>query len=113
MSEKGSPLSLISEPLKTSAKNVLDPPTKAMGNSLADLWDIVFGDRISYARKKSEYRFAKKFDEFKAELEMSVSAIPIENQVKPDFQTVIGKYPCAGQITYTGVFSWVRENTQE
>lgn len=73
--------------LDKAAENVLDEPTKAMGGSLKELWDITLGNRIHLAAMKSSAKYAFKFEQFKRELAEATNTIPIEKRTEPKLLT--------------------------
>lgn len=70
-----------------AVKNLTDHPTSNIGQTLGDIWFLVFGG-ISHAADKKRLQYAHDLDQFRAELDSSISAIPPEKLIEPDFQTV-------------------------
>ena len=68
-------------------ENLSGPITHAVGKSLADIWDLVFGPVDLYVEKKRLER-QKDLQDFKDALFQSVEKIPEENLVEPKFSVV-------------------------
>lgn len=69
----------------TALKNLTDKPTRSMGTTFADLWDLVFGG-ISYLSEKKKIEYAHKLDLYRKELEDSIKQIPPEKVTEPSIQ---------------------------
>lgn len=67
--------------------NLTDKPTKAIGDTLSDIWFIVFGGISHYADKR-KLRYAAELEKMNLELHKEVSEIPIEKIIEPDIQIV-------------------------
>lgn len=79
----------VPECLNEAAGNLANPLTKSVGQTMADIWDIVFGGIGELAERK-RLLHAHKLEQFKAELEGKVESIPPEKLVPPDTQVVAG-----------------------
>ena len=79
----------VPECLNEAAGNLANPLTKSVGQTMADIWDIVFGGVGEFAERK-RLQHAHKLEQFKAELERKVDSIPPEKLVPPDTQVVAG-----------------------
>lgn len=80
-------VNIVPKCVEKPVENVLDPPSKAIGETLSDVWAIVFGDRISYLRKKSDLKYAAALEQYQKDLASAASKIPPQKRVEPDFQT--------------------------
>lgn len=69
-----------------AVQNLTDKPTRSIGTSLADLWDLVFGP-ISYLSEKSRIKYAHNLELFRKRLESSIEQIPPEKVAEPSVQT--------------------------
>ena len=70
-----------------AVRNLTDKPTKAIGDTLFDIWFIVFGGISHYAdKKKLHYEF--ELEKMKEELYKEVDSIPIEKRIEPDIQII-------------------------
>lgn len=88
MSEK--PNSLINIPdlppsVDNAIKNATDKPTQNIGNTLADIWYILFGG-ISHTAEKKRIKYDALLEQYRAELTTSVSNIPAEKRIEPSIQ---------------------------
>ena len=63
-------------------KNATDKPTQNVGNTIADLWYIVFGG-ISYKAEKKKIKYNFLLEQYRKELTTSVSHIPPEKRIEP------------------------------
>ena len=81
---------LLNVELPPSVDNALlsltDRPTKAIGNTIADVWYLVFGG-LSHRADKRRLQYAHDLDTFKQQLEQDLSAIPPERRIEPSIQT--------------------------
>ena len=71
----------------TAVCNITNPITCNVGNTLGDLWYLVFGG-IHQAAEKKRLKIAANLEQFKDELEAGVNAIPEERKVEPKLQIV-------------------------
>lgn len=71
--------------LDNAAKNLTNKPTENIGTTIADLWYIVFGGVSNYAEKK-RIKYAHSLEQYRQELENSISNIPEEKQLEPSLQ---------------------------
>ncbi len=67
-------------------KNLSDKPTASIGDTLADIWFIVLGGRVSHYAEKKRIKYAHSLEQFRQDLENSISKIPPEKQIDPSFQ---------------------------
>lgn len=76
-------LKSLSEPIN----NLLGPLSTSVGNTLNDVWELVFGGFGTYVEKKRATRY-KALEDFKASLEEKVAQIPEENLCEPPLSIV-------------------------
>lgn len=62
--------------------NLSDIPTKNIGNTLGDIWFLVFGG-LSHEADKRRMKYASDLAEYKSEIEKSLSNIPPEKKLEP------------------------------
>lgn len=74
------------ECVDNTAKNLADKPSQAIGQTIADLWDLVLGSRVSFAAEKKKIKYAHDLEEFRKSLESEVKSIPEEKLVEPSMQ---------------------------
>ena len=70
----------------TAAKNLTDKPTQSIGQTFSDLWQIVFGNHLSYVAERQKTKYAHKLEEYRKSLEKKVAAIPEDKQTTPSLQ---------------------------
>ena len=68
------------ECVDTAVCNITNPITCNVGNTLGDLWYLVFGG-IHQAAEKKRLKIAANLEQFKDELEAGVNAIPEKRKV--------------------------------
>lgn len=89
MSENNTINTLLNADLPSSVdnavKNLTDGPTKSIGTTLTDLWDLVLGD-ISYLSEKKRIQRTHKLELFRKCLDDSINQIPPEKLVEPSVQ---------------------------
>ena len=75
----------LSPSIDNAIKNLSDKPTANIGTTVSDIWYIVFG-WISNVADKKRIQYAHSLEQFRQELENSVSKIPPEKRIEPSFQ---------------------------
>lgn len=68
-----------------AVQNLTDAPTKAIGQTLADVWYLVFGG-ITQAADKRHMKYAHNLKLYEQELSQSVDSISEENLIEPNIQ---------------------------
>lgn len=86
MSDQDNNLNLIPKAIDNAATNLTDQPTKAIGETLSEIWYLTIGGPIHQAAIKRKERYAIEAEKFKEEVIQKVNSIPKEHQVEPDFQ---------------------------
>lgn len=71
-----------------AANNLLDEPSRAIGQTITDIWQIVFGNRLSYAAAKQKLKYSQALEDYRKELECKTDAIPEEKRTEPSLQIV-------------------------
>lgn len=77
---------LIPKSIDNAINNITDLPTKAIGETLSEIWFLTFGGPIHQAAIKRKARYALEAEKFKEELMQEINKIPEENLKEPDFQ---------------------------
>ena len=67
--------------------NLTEQPTKAIGNTVSDIWFLVFGG-IGQLAEKRKLRYAVELESYNRELHEKIEAIPNEKRVEADIQIV-------------------------
>lgn len=91
MSENETKVSVLPEVPKSvdnAIENLTDLPTKGIGQTLADCWFLVFGG-ISQKADKKRIKYAIELENFKAELNSSISSVPESMRREPSSQIVL------------------------
>lgn len=79
----------IPECLEEPVKSLAAPVSHEIGQTLGDVWFLIFGKLGLYAgKKRAEYEQA--LAEYKASLERKIESVPPEKRVLPDTQVVAG-----------------------
>ena len=76
---------LIPDSIENAVKNLTDKPTQAIGQTVSDIWFLVFGG-ITTAAEKKKLKYAHDIELFKQQLEAETSQIPVDQQTEPDIQ---------------------------
>ncbi len=84
---KNALINLVPDSIDNAAKNITDSPTKAIGETLTDIWSIVFGG-IHQVSEKRKIKYAHELEQFKQELFNGINNIPPEKKVEPKIQIV-------------------------
>lgn len=69
--------------------NILNPPSKVIGNSLADLFNLAFGYPIHERAEISRLKHQKNIEEFQKKINENVSSIPEEHRIPPK-ESIVG-----------------------
>ena len=75
----------VPEAVENAAKNITDYPTKNIGQTLGDIWYLVFGS-ISQAADKRRMKYSMDLKQYEAELNQAVDRIPEKDKVEPSIQ---------------------------
>lgn len=86
---QGSPFAPIdlSESANNAVKNVTDRPTAEIGQTLGDIWFLIFGG-ISHQAEKRRIKYAHAIEEYEGNVANKVLSIPEERLKEPDFQVI-------------------------
>lgn len=91
MSDTDKKVSILPEVPKSvdnAIENLTDLPTKGIGQTLSDCWFLIFGG-VSQLAEKQRIKYAIDLNNFKKELEASVSAVPESIRKEPSSQIVL------------------------
>lgn len=80
-------IKLIPDSIDNATKNITDSPTKAMGETLTDIWCIVFGG-IHQISEKRKMKYAYELEQFHLDLLNEIDSIPPQKKVEPKIQIV-------------------------
>jgi hypothetical protein len=70
-----------------AVKNVSDYPTKNIGQTVGDIWFLVFGG-ITQSAEKRKLKYAVDLKKFEEELYAKIDLIPVDRRIEPDMQVV-------------------------
>lgn len=71
--------------IDNAIQNITDKPTKNIGETLSDIWFLVFG-KISHNADKLRIKYAADLAAYKSEIDQSISNIPPEKRTEPSLQ---------------------------
>lgn len=86
----------MSEPLSAAAtsiavaasKEITTPVSKGIGQTVSDIWYVVFGAKWDEKRQKKQIEVANNVDKFKEEITNKSAQIPDENRIEPDIDVI-------------------------
>jgi len=78
----------IPESVDNAIKNITNLPTQGIGQTLSDCWFLAFGG-ISHLAEKRRAKYAHELENFKNELQDSLSTVPEEFRKEPSTQIVL------------------------
>lgn len=82
------PVNTMVTPIAKSIENVTDSPTKVVGKSLSDLFELVFGNFLEHANTKSKFKYQKKYEAFEQKSLEKIESIPPEKVVEPQLSII-------------------------
>lgn len=68
-----------------AVSNLTDAPTKGIGQTLSDLWYLIFGS-ISQKAEKKKMQYTIDLEKFRQQLTKEIDSIPVNKQVEPSIQ---------------------------
>lgn len=71
--------------IDNAIQNLTDAPTRSIGTTFSDIWDLVFG-HISYLSEKQRIKYSAKLERYKIELESAINDIPADKKIEPSVQ---------------------------
>lgn len=77
----------IPECVDNAITNLTDKPSKAIGNTVSDIWFLVFGG-IGHLAEKCKLRYTIELEKYNSELQEKINEIPLENRVEADIQII-------------------------
>jgi hypothetical protein len=80
-------VNLVPVSIDNAIKNISDSPTKAIGDTLTDIWNIVFGG-LNHVAEKRKMKYAYELEQFQQELYSEISKIPSDKLIEPKLQVV-------------------------
>lgn len=89
MSDNNSFFNLIPDSIDKAAGNLSDPLTKKVGETLGDIWEILFGGRLAYYRDKKRIERADDLMKFQEGLRHKIEKIPEDKLLEPNSQIIM------------------------
>lgn len=78
-------LSNLPDSIDNAAKNLTDVPTRNAGQTIGDLWYLVFGG-ITHAADKKRLKYANDLEQYRQELTQTIEQIPADKKIAPSIQ---------------------------
>lgn len=86
----------MSEPISTAVtgvavaagKEIAATASKGIGQTMGDIWYVVFGAKWDEKRQKKQIEVANNVDKFKEEITNKSAQIPEENRIEPDLDVI-------------------------
>lgn len=75
------------ECIDNAIMNLTDKPTKSIGDTVSDIWFLVFGG-VGQLAEKRKLKYAIELEKYNKELKEKVNQIPNERRIEPDIQIV-------------------------
>ncbi|WP_421927628.1 DUF4393 domain-containing protein [Lysinibacillus capsici] len=66
----------------------MSPVAESVGNSIANIWDLVFGNHIKLWKQKQEFKHQKNYQDYVERVNNKISEIPIESLVEPSLHII-------------------------
>lgn len=80
--------SLFPKSVDNAVNNILDEPTKSIGQTFSDIWYLILGGPMQYKRRKREIKYEKDLERYRKEIECELRKIPEDKRADPDIQIV-------------------------
>lgn len=78
--------SVVPKSVEKVMENVLDQPSKSIGETFNDLWYLVLGGPVGHLAEKRKLKYAKSLELFKKQIEKKIKEIPKSRRIEPDLQ---------------------------
>lgn len=83
-------MSKLPESVDKVLENVLDKPSKSIGETVADIWYLVLGGSINQMAEKRKMKYAAELKMYETIIQHEIEKIPESNRSEPNIQ-LIGK----------------------
>lgn len=102
-------LSLGSGVVDKTIENLIDKPSKSIGETFNDIWYLSIGGPLGHWAEKRKIKYGKDLERFKEEIKTEIEQIPDEKYIEADIQFVgqvleASKY-CAEKIELRKMFA--------
>lgn len=81
-------ISLVPKFADKALENMLEKPSKGIGETFADIWYLVFGGPVGNLAEKKKIKYAQDLERFRKLIENKINAIPENNKTEPSVQLV-------------------------
>lgn len=81
-------ITIIPQVIENALENLTDPPSKGIGNTLSDIWYLIFGGYIGLAAEKKKIKYSIELEKYKKEIEEKILTIPQNKRCEADFQLI-------------------------
>ncbi|MED9905272.1 MAG: Abi-alpha family protein [Lachnospiraceae bacterium] len=86
--DKNINVSLIPKFADTVLENMLDEPSKNIGNTFSDIWYLVLGGSIHQKAQKRKMKYAFEMEKYREQIEKEISKIPDDKRTEIDIQII-------------------------
>ncbi len=66
----------------------MSPVAESVGNSIANIWDLVFGNHIKLWKQKQEFNHQKNYQDYVERVNNKISEIPTESLAEPSLHII-------------------------
>lgn len=88
--DKNINISIGSKLVDDTMENLLDKPTKSIGETFNDIWFLTLGGPIGNLAEKRKLKYAIDLEKYKNSIEQEIDKIPEHNRKEPELQ-IVGK----------------------
>lgn len=75
----------VPDSIDRAVSNITECPTQNIGQTLGDIWYLVFGG-ITHAANKKRLKYSADLEKYQAELNEAINNIPADKQIEPSIQ---------------------------
>lgn len=86
--EKNIDLSLCPKLVEKTVENLLDKPTKSIGDTFDEIWYLILGGSVAQLAEKRKMKYAVELEKFKRTIVDEIEKIPDKNLKEVDIQVV-------------------------
>lgn len=107
--DKSINVSLVPKFADKALENVLESPSKSVGETFSDIWYLVLGGPMRQMAEKKKLKYAKELEKYKIKIEQEISKIPTDKKSDADIQIIgpvleVSKY-CAEKKELRDMFA--------
>lgn len=86
--DKNINVSVVPKFAETALENVLDKPSKSIGETFSDIWYLVLGGALGQMAEKRKMKYAADLEKYKKKIEEEIEKIPDDKKCEPDIQMI-------------------------